>query len=108
VDARAVLEAVASLPITTWNYKANDDSIRHMGPMTQDFREAFGLGASETMIETIDPDGVALAAIQGLHQVVVERDAEIAELRATNDAKVAELRSEVKTLKAQMAELLER
>ncbi len=69
------------MPLSTWNYKAQDDSIRHMGPMAQDFRAAFGLGVSDKLIDTIDPDGVALAAIQGLHSLVQEKDAEIAELR---------------------------
>ena len=81
VDGRAVLERVVSLPLSTWNYKAQDDSIRHIGPMAQDFYAAFGLGVNDTLIDTIDPDGVALAAIQGLHALVEERDAEIAELR---------------------------
>jgi hypothetical protein len=97
VDVRAVLDAVAVLPITTWNYKSQDDAVRHMGPMAQDFRAAFGLGVSDTLIDTIDPDGVALAAIQGLHQVVVEKDAEIAELR-----------SRQAVMEAQIAELMER
>ncbi|MHC4845973.1 MAG: tail fiber domain-containing protein [Planctomycetota bacterium] len=96
VDVRAVLDAVAALPITTWNYKANDDAVRHMGPMAQDFHAAFGLGASETMIETIDPDGVALAAIPGLHEAGTDRDAEIAALRA-----------ELEALKARLGELLD-
>jgi len=97
VDVRAVLDAVAALPITTWNYKANDDAIRHMGPMAQDFHAAFGLGATETMIETIDPDGVALAAIQGLNEMGSDRDAEIAALKA-----------ELAAMKTQLAELLQR
>ena len=74
------------MPLSTWNYKAQDDSIRHMGPMAQDFRAAFGLGVSDKLIDTIDPDGVALAAIQGLNtelqERLAEKDAEIAELRA--------------------------
>ena len=53
-----------------------------MGPMAQDFHAAFGLGVSDKLIDTIDPDGVALAAIQGLHALVQEKDAEIAELRS--------------------------
>ena len=53
-----------------------------MGPMAQDFHAAFGLGVSDKLIDTIDPDGVALAAIQGLHALVQEKDAEIDELRA--------------------------
>jgi hypothetical protein len=86
IDARAVLDAVAAMPITTWNYKSQDDAVRHMGPMAQDFRAAFGLGVSDKLIDTIDPDGVALAAIQGLAQrleeLQIEKDAEIATLRA--------------------------
>jgi hypothetical protein len=97
VDVRAVLDAVTALPITTWNYKANEDTVRHMGPMAQDFHAAFGLGASETMIETIDPDGVALAAIQGLHERGADRDAEIEALKA-----------ELAELKARLAELMQR
>ena len=81
VDGRAILAQVVSMPLSTWNYKAQDTSIRHMGPMAQDFHAAFGLGVSDKLIDTIDPDGVALAAIQGLNAVVQEKDAEIAELR---------------------------
>jgi len=85
VDPRAVLERVCALPISTWNYKAQEDPIRHMGPMAQDFRAAFELGVSDKLIDTVDPDGVALAAIQGLNArltaVVAAKDAEIAELR---------------------------
>ncbi|MCH7704534.1 MAG: VCBS repeat-containing protein, partial [Planctomycetes bacterium] len=63
VDGREVLERLRHLPIATWNYKAQDESIRHIGPMAQDFSAAFGVGEKETMITTIDADGVALAAI---------------------------------------------
>lgn len=77
VDGRAVLEAVADMPITTWNYNAEGETVRHIGPMAQDFHAAFGLGNSDTSITTIDADGVALAAIQGLYEVVQEKDAQI-------------------------------
>ena len=85
VDVQTVLEHVVEIPITTWNYKEQADSIRHMGPMAQDFYAAFGLGLGETTIDTIDPDGVALAAIQGLNtkleERLAEKDAEMADLR---------------------------
>jgi hypothetical protein len=81
VDCRDVLQRLAELPIATWNYKAQDSSVRHIGPVAQDFRAAFGVGADDTHISTVDADGVALAAIQGLHRLVEERDAEIAGLR---------------------------
>jgi hypothetical protein len=81
VDGQDVLASLAEVPITTWNYKAQDSSIRHMGPMAQDFYAAFGLGESETAITTVDADGVALAAIQALYELVQEKDAEIADLK---------------------------
>ena len=74
------------MPISTWNCKAHDESIRHIGPMAEDFHATFGVGEKETMITTIDADGVALAAIQGLHEIVQEKEASIAELEAQNDA----------------------
>lgn len=80
VDPKAVLAKVAAMPIATWNWKTQDAAIRHMGPMAQDFAAAFGLGETNKGINTIDADGVALAAIQGLSQMIVERDARIERL----------------------------
>jgi len=68
VDGQDILERLASLPIATWNYKTQADSVRHIGPMAQDFRQAFGLGEDETHISTVDSEGVALAAIQQLYR----------------------------------------
>ena len=82
VNPQEVLAKVAALPIHTWNYKTQDASIRHIGPVAQDFRAAFGLGENDTTISTVDPDGVALAAIQGLYRMVQARDAAIAALKA--------------------------
>ena len=45
-----------------------------MGPMAQDLYEAFALGDSDKSIATIDADGISLAAIQGLYQVVKEEN----------------------------------
>ena len=97
VDARVVLDKVAALPIATWNYKAQEPSIRHIGPMAQDFAAAFGVGESDKTISTVDADGVALAAIQGLNKKVEDRsqmsedriralEAENARLKARLDA----------------------
>jgi trimeric autotransporter adhesin len=70
VDSGQVLERVASLPLSTWNYKSQDPSIRHIGPMAQDFRAAFGVGEDDRYVASVDADGVALAAIQGLNEKV--------------------------------------
>jgi len=82
IDARAILQGVIDLPIEAWSYKAEDSGVRHIGPMAQDFYAAFGTGSDDKSISTIDADGVALAAIQGLYQVVQEKDARIAALEA--------------------------
>jgi hypothetical protein len=50
--------------------------------MSQDFYAAFGLGGDDRYIDTIDPDGVALAAIQGLYELVKEKDSQIAAMEA--------------------------
>jgi hypothetical protein len=80
-----MLEKVASLPLAKWAY-TNAPGIRHIGPVAQDFHAAFGVGADDKHIATVDADGVALAAIQGLNHKLEEelqtRDAEIRELRA--------------------------
>ncbi len=60
-----VLESVAAMPISKWNFK-DDAATTHMGPMAQDFYAAFNLGTDDKHIATVDADGVALAAIQGL------------------------------------------
>ncbi len=81
-DGRAVLARLAAVPIATWNYKAQNVSVQHIGPVAQDFYAAFGVGEDNTHISTVDADGVALAAIQGLNQIVQEKDAQIAVLEA--------------------------
>jgi hypothetical protein len=85
VDTADVLALVAALPIRRWSY-TNAPGARHIGPVAQDFHAAFGLGAGDKHIATVDADGVALAAIQGLNQKLTEelkqKAAEIAELKA--------------------------
>ncbi|MEC4894345.1 MAG: tail fiber domain-containing protein [Oscillatoria sp. PMC 1051.18] len=82
VDNQEILEKVASLPITTWNYTDEGSKVRHLGPMAQDFAATFSLGDSETQISAVDANGVALAAIQGLYQQLQEKDSQIQQLRA--------------------------
>jgi hypothetical protein len=66
VSGREVLRKLDSVPVSTWSYCAPEDSIRHIGPMAQDFYRAFGVGEDRRHIASVDADGVALAAIKGL------------------------------------------
>ena len=84
VDTAAILDKVASLPITTWRYRGGE--VRHIGPMAEDFSAAFEVGYGPHTIANLDARGVALAAIQGLNakleSALREKTAEIAALRA--------------------------
>ena len=91
LDAKAVLEKVVGLPLSKWNYKDDSAEIKHIGPVAQDFHEAFGLnGPDDKHISIVDEGGVALAAIQGLNQKLrdelMRRDAENAELKQRLEA----------------------
>ncbi|MFO1311184.1 MAG: hypothetical protein U1F41_03870 [Burkholderiales bacterium] len=100
VDAGGVLQSVLRMPVAEWSYKSNP-SVRHIGPTSQDFRAAFAVGDDDARsIATVDAQGVALAAIQGLNAkleaAIVERDARIdAQAR-----EIAELRRAVEILLA--------
>ena len=85
IDAQDVLTRLATLPIETWNYKTQDSSIRHIGPMAQDFAATFGVGEDDKHINFVDANGVAIASIQALYRMLQERDLRMAELRAELD-----------------------
>jgi hypothetical protein len=82
VDGQDMLERVRDLPIATWNYTSDNPSVRHIGPMAQDFAATFGVGADDRHIHPIDGQGVALAAIQGLADELERLRAENAVLSA--------------------------
>jgi hypothetical protein len=84
VDGRATLEKLASLPVYNWNYKTQDDTVKHVGPTSQDFSGAFGVGEDGSHISAVDADGVALSAIQGLYAIVKEKDEAIRKLEGQN------------------------
>lgn len=90
INTEEILNRVIGMELTNWNYKTQDKGIRHIGPMAQDFHAAFGLGEMNTRINTIDADGIALAAIQGLNQKVEKKmllqEEEIASLKAELEA----------------------
>jgi hypothetical protein len=98
VDPGAVLRKVAELPIATWNWKSQDEGIRHMGPMAQDFRAAFGLGETPRGISTVDADGVALAAIQGLYAMMQMQTA----MNETKDRRIESLERELDAIRQKL------
>ena len=107
VTPAAILQKIDALPLTEWNYKNEDPSVRHIGPVAQDFYSIFGVGNSSTSISTIDPSGIALAGIQALDAKGDQQDSQLAELKGQLDAKTAEIRSLLERL-ARLESLLER
>jgi len=97
VDSLQVLNALGGISIGTWNYKSQPASIRHLGPMAQDFYAAFGVGETDTGINTVDGQGVALAAIQGLRILDQQKDAQL----AAQQAQISALQGTVTQLQAE-------
>lgn len=75
-DPDQVLAKIDAMPIMEWRYKNQPDEL-HLGPVAQDFYAAFGLGRDDRHIATVDEEGVALAAIQGLSRLLRDKDARI-------------------------------
>jgi trimeric autotransporter adhesin len=98
VDNDSILARVSKLKIQQWRFKAETEGVKHIGPMAQDFREAFGLGEIPTAIATVDADGVAFAAIQGLNDKVEQQGAELKE----KETEIAELKTRLEKLERLM------
>jgi len=88
-DGERILEKISEMPITSWNYKAQDPTVRHIGPVAQDFNAAFGFGEDEFFINTSDLDGVNIAAIKALER----RTRELQECNDRLEAQIAELKA---------------
>ena len=78
VAGEQILKSIADMPQYTWNYKTQDTkTLRHYGPMAQDFYKAFGrdeLGTvgCDTIINQQDFLGVNFIAIQALEKRTAE------------------------------------
>jgi hypothetical protein len=88
IDGEEVLRKLAAMPIERWSYKS-ERGVTHVGPVAQDFHEAFGLGTDDRSIGHLDLSGISLRAVQAL-------EARTRELRAEND----ELRARLARLEA--------
>ncbi|MBN2003427.1 MAG: tail fiber domain-containing protein [Anaerolineae bacterium] len=102
VDDADVLSRIDGLSVTTWNYIGDGASVRHMGPMAQDFYAAFGLGSDDTHIAPLDVNGVLLSGVQALIAQSEQQDARIQQLEQENAA----LEQRLDLLEAQVNALL--
>ncbi|MEO0070649.1 MAG: tail fiber domain-containing protein [candidate division WOR-3 bacterium] len=81
VDKRLLLEKIASLRIRNYKLRSQNNGTRHIGPVAQDFYNAFGYGETNTAINMADADGVLFAAIQALYEENQELRKELAALK---------------------------
>lgn len=78
VNPFEILDKLARMPIQIWNYKEDSSDERHIGPTAQDFHATFGLNGNDNKyISSVDLQGVALAAIQGLNEKLKDENAEL-------------------------------
>lgn len=101
IQGSDILQRLMTLPLQVWTYRAQDPGVRHIGPTAQDFFRAFGFGSDDGYISTVDADGVALGAIQGLYGLLREKDAE----REFQQRKIRELERIVQGQKTQIDSL---
>lgn len=67
VNMGEILDIIGKLNISKWNYIKEGETIKHIGPMAEQFHQLFGLnGNNDDSISYTDITGVALAAIQAL------------------------------------------
>jgi hypothetical protein len=103
VNGKDLLSKINSMPIQMWNYKA-DKSVRHLGPVAQDFYAAFSLGEDDKHISTVDEGGVALAAVQQLYRMLQQKDAQIQQLSTQLD-QLQQLQQTVQILSTRLSKI---
>ncbi len=98
------MQKLQNLDILRWNYRTQDPAITHIGPVAQDFYAAFNVGMDSTAISSIDPAGIALAAIKELTRTQDELTTKVQQLEDVN-RQMADLREQVTEL-SQLVEML--
>jgi trimeric autotransporter adhesin len=103
VDGEELLRRVRATPVSSWNYVEEEGRPRHLGPMAEDFHQAFGLGDTPTGIGHLDIAGVTFAGVQALEVRTAEQAEAIRALSAENAA----LRNRLARLERLMEGLLD-
>lgn len=84
VNVEDILSMLSGLAIKKWNYIAEGEGVKHIGPIAEDFYQLFGLGTDEKHIASLDTSGIALAAIQALHTQSLQKDTQLKQLELEN------------------------
>lgn len=77
VDHEEILNKIARIKVMEWNYKSQDKSIRHIGPMSQDIHKYFTFGESKKTISTVDMDGIIISGIKAIDSRIIQLNEEL-------------------------------
>ena len=114
VDAQRVLDGVTEMEVATWEYEGDEgegQGTRYVGPMAEDFHDVVDVGTDDGSINSINADGVAFAAIQGLAERLDEKTERIDDLETENeqkDARIDDLETENEQLRERLDAIEER
>lgn len=97
VDGKDILEKLSTVEISRWSFREDKKQINHISPDANDFNAVFGVGEDDQSLSSVDPSGIALAAIQELHKT--QKDLEI------RTARVDDLATQVESLSNELSEL---
>lgn len=101
VNPSSVLNTLSNLSISTWNYLSDGDKVKHMGPIAEEFYDAFGLGSDNKHITTTDANGVALASVIALNKELISKSEQISHLQNENEA----LKAKVEKIEQMLSKL---
>jgi hypothetical protein len=96
LDRISLLGKISEIPVEIWNYKDSDE--KHIGPMAEDFVDAFGVGAiresdgqrEDRYLAASDVAGVALAGVKEL----IQENRELKDLIIQLENRIARLEKE--------------
>ena len=105
LEGEEVLDKIRNIPVTEWNYKRGDKSLKYIGPMAQDFYAAFHLMGTDSLgINSLCMDGVNMAGVKALEKRTRETNAALLTVIEENK-KLKEQLSVLKELPEQVAAL---
>jgi hypothetical protein len=105
LEGEEVLGKLSRMSIPSWSYKEEVGKPRHVGPMAQDFHAAFGLGSDDKSINSLDIDGINMAAVKALEKRTADLAATTREL-SERTREIEELRNQVATMRRDMDRMM--
>ena len=103
VDGEDVLQKIRKLRIERWRYNDEAGQPWHLGPYSEEFNEAFGLGNDSLAIGHLDEMGVTLKGVQALEQ----RTRDLQDKLAEKERRISDLEARMHTLEEMLTRRVE-